>query len=84
MGHGSGPAERITVGPAILVGKPVARGTRLAVELALDLIADGRSFDEILANCPGLTAACVAYARRAFSPGSASFQRRTTRDPPSR
>lgn len=59
--------ERITVDPAILVGKPVVRGTRLAVEFILDLVAGGWSFDEVLANYPGLTVedirACVAYAK---------------------
>lgn len=59
--------ERITVDPAILVGKPVVRGTRLAVEFVLELIAGGWAFDEILGNYPGLTLddirACVAYAR---------------------
>lgn len=32
--------ERITIDPAVL-GKPIVRGTRLAVELVLDLIAVG-------------------------------------------
>ncbi len=59
--------ERITVDPVILVGKPVVRRTRLAVEFVLDLIPAGRTFDEILANYPGLSVeairACVAYAK---------------------
>lgn len=59
--------EHITIDPAILVGKPVVRGTRLAVEFVLDLIAAGWAFEEILANYPGLTIedirACVAYAK---------------------
>jgi uncharacterized protein (DUF433 family) len=59
--------ERISVDPAVLVGKPVVRGTRLAVEFVLDLVAGGWSFDEIIANYPGMTLedirACVAYAK---------------------
>jgi len=59
--------DRITADPAVLVGKPVVRGTRLAVEFVLDLIAAGWSFDEIIAEYPGLTVedirACVSYAR---------------------
>jgi len=59
--------ERITVDPKILVGKPIIRGTRLAVEFILDLLAQGWSYDEILRNYPGLEAediqACLAYAR---------------------
>jgi uncharacterized protein (DUF433 family) len=47
--------ERIVVNPEILVGKPVIRGTRLAVELLVDLLAQGWSEEEILKNYPGLT-----------------------------
>jgi uncharacterized protein (DUF433 family) len=58
---------RIVADPAILVGKPVVRGTRVAVEFVLDLLAAGWSFDEVLANYPGLSIedvrACLAYAR---------------------
>ena len=58
--------ERIEINPAILVGKPVVKGTRLAVAFLLDLVAAGCAEDEILQNYPGLTRAdilaCVAYA----------------------
>jgi len=63
--------ERIESNPAVLVGKPVVRGTRLAVEHVLDLIAGGWSFADLLAEYPGLTLddirACVAYARDAVA-----------------
>src|SRR6266496_1883857 len=59
--------ERIMLDPAILAGKPVVRGTRLAVEFVIGLMADGWSEADILANYPGLTrediVACLAYAR---------------------
>jgi uncharacterized protein (DUF433 family) len=59
-------SEHIVVDPRILVGKPVVKGTRIAVELVLDLLAGGCSEVEILDNYPGLThaniLACVAYA----------------------
>jgi uncharacterized protein (DUF433 family) len=59
--------ERITVDPGVLVGKPVVRGTRLAVEFILDLVAEGWTFEEVVANYPGVTVedicACVACAR---------------------
>ena len=58
--------ERIDVNPEIVAGKPVIRGTRLAVEFILDLMAAGQSEAEILANYPGLEhediLACLAYA----------------------
>ncbi|MDQ2948239.1 MAG: DUF433 domain-containing protein, partial [Acidobacteriota bacterium] len=47
--------ERIVVDPEILVGKPVIRGTRIAVEFVLALLAAGQSENEILTNYPGLS-----------------------------
>jgi uncharacterized protein (DUF433 family) len=47
--------ERIIIDPAILVGKPVIKGTRLAVEFIVDLLAQGWSEMEIIRNYPGLT-----------------------------
>ncbi|OGO33877.1 MAG: antitoxin [Chloroflexi bacterium RBG_16_57_11] len=58
--------ERIIIDPQILVGKPVIKGTRLAVEFIIELLAQGWSEAEILRNYPGLTRediqACLAYA----------------------
>ena len=58
--------ERIVVNPEILVGKPVVRGTRLAVEFVIGLLAQGWPETEILRNYPGLTRediqACLSYA----------------------
>ena len=58
--------ERIVIDPEILVGKPVVKGTRLAVEFIVDLLAQGWSDQQILDNYSGLTAddirACLAYA----------------------
>lgn len=62
--------ERIVVDPGILVGKPVIRGTRLAVEYIVELLAQGWSEAEILRNYPGLTRediqACLVYASNAL------------------
>lgn len=58
--------DRIVIDPGILVGKPVVKGTRLAVEFIVDLLAQGWSEAEILRNYPGLTRediqACLSYA----------------------
>jgi len=58
--------EYITADFAVLVGKPVIRGTRLAVEFVLGLLAQGWPEQEITRNYR-LTAdqvrACVAYAQ---------------------
>jgi uncharacterized protein (DUF433 family) len=62
---------RIALDPKVLTGKPVIRGTRLAVEFVIGLMADGWEEAEILANYPGIThddiIACLAYARDALS-----------------
>lgn len=47
--------DRIVIDPAILAGKPVIKGTRLAVEFVVGLLAQGWSESEILRNYPGLT-----------------------------
>lgn len=58
--------ERIVVEPKILVGKPVIKGTRLAVEFIVDLMAQGWSEAQILESYPGITRqdilACLQYA----------------------
>jgi uncharacterized protein (DUF433 family) len=58
--------DYITADPAVLVGKPVIRGTRLAVESILGLVAQGWNEEEITRNYR-LTAeqvrACGAYAQ---------------------
>jgi uncharacterized protein (DUF433 family) len=33
--------DRISVDPRVLVGKPIVKGTRIAVELVVDLLAQG-------------------------------------------
>lgn len=58
--------ERIIIDPAVLTGKPVVKGTRLAVEFIIGLLAQGWPEEEVLRNYPGLTRedilACLAYA----------------------
>ena len=62
--------SRIVVDPAILVGKPVVRGTRLSVEFLIGLLGQGWSEADILRNYPGLThddlLACFEYAEQAL------------------
>jgi uncharacterized protein (DUF433 family) len=59
--------DRITVDPAVLVGKPVIKGTRLSVEFVVGLLAQGWSEAEVLRNYPGIARedvlACLAYAQ---------------------
>jgi uncharacterized protein (DUF433 family) len=57
--------DRIVLDSNVLVGKPVIKGTRLAVEFVIDLMAQGWTFDEILRNYPGIEMAdlqaCLNY-----------------------
>jgi len=46
--------DRIAVDPKVLVGKPVIRNTRIAVEFILDLLAEGWTQQQILDNYPQL------------------------------
>lgn len=39
--------ERITIDPEVLAGKPIIRGTRVAVEHVLDMLAAGASVGEV-------------------------------------
>ena len=58
--------ERVIIDPSILMGKPVIRGTRISVELVIDLLARGYTKEQILEQYDHLTAedvqACLAYA----------------------
>jgi len=58
--------DRIIVDPKVLVGKPVIRGTRVAVEFVVDLLGRGWTTEEILREYDHLTPediqACLAYA----------------------
>jgi uncharacterized protein (DUF433 family) len=58
--------ERIVVDPAVMVGKPVIRGTRIPVELIVRMLAQGVSDVEIRREYPRLEAedllAALAYA----------------------
>jgi uncharacterized protein (DUF433 family) len=47
--------DRISVDPQVLVGKPVIRGTRLAVEFLMELLAEGWNQEQILKSYPQLT-----------------------------
>ena len=62
--------ERITVNPAVMVGKPVIRGTRLTVDHILSLLAHGASFDDILTEYDGLNRddilACLLFATKSL------------------
>ena len=58
--------DRMAADPRVLVGKPVVRGTRIAVALVIDLLSKGWTQEQLLDSYPNLVAedvrACLAYA----------------------
>ena len=46
---------RITADPAVMMGKPCIKGTRITAELILRKLGAGRSFADILDAYPQLT-----------------------------
>jgi uncharacterized protein (DUF433 family) len=62
--------ERITLDPKVMVGKPVIKGTRLAVEYVLGLLAHGATVAEILREYEDLTQediqACILFATKSL------------------
>ena len=57
--------SRISIDPNICFGKPCIRGHRIWVSLVLDLLAGGRTVEELLERFPGIededVLACIAY-----------------------
>ena len=66
-------ADRIVFSPNICHGKPRVKGTRIMVHLVLDLLAAGRTIDEIISDdyYPELTRedvlACMAFSSQLTS-----------------
>lgn len=60
------PDERIVTDPAVLLGKPIVRGTRVPVYLIAGLVEAGQTPEEVVDDYPDLTVedveAAVAYA----------------------
>lgn len=58
--------KRITIDPAVMLGKPVIRGTRITVECILEKLAADTSIEAILRDYPRLARsdvlAAVAFA----------------------
>ena len=56
----------IETNPAVMLGKPVIKGTRITVELILEKLAEGESEQAILESHPHIARkaiqACLAYA----------------------
>jgi len=62
--------DQIEINPAVLGGQPVIKGTRVAVYMIVDAIADGDTADDILEAYPFLTKEAVHQALRFASRAS--------------
>jgi uncharacterized protein (DUF433 family) len=60
--------QRITLNPNVCFGKPTIRNMRYPVEMILDLLGAGMTFEEVLADYPDLEKedlqACHLFACR--------------------
>lgn len=63
--------NRIIVDDTVVGGKPIVRGTRIAVDLLMDRLADGWTMDDIVAAYPRLRRDDV-LAASASSPRSSA------------
>ncbi len=63
--------ERIVIDPAVLVGKPIIKGTRISVDFVIGLLAQGWTTDQLLEEYEHLKRediqACLAYASEVLS-----------------
>ena len=61
-------SEHITIDPDICNGRPVVKGTRIAVQTVLEFLAAGDSTEDVLEEYPALTRtdvqACLNYASK--------------------
>lgn len=48
--------------PKVMMGKPVIKGTRITVELILEKLINGESFEQILESHPNLTIEAIRAA----------------------
>ncbi len=63
--------EYISTDPKVMLGKPVIKGTRLTVELILERLGQGQTWEELLISYPHISReaimACLQYAARVLS-----------------
>lgn len=59
-----GQFERITSDPQVMGGKPCIRGLRVTVGMVVNLVAAGKSVDQIIAAYPYLEPADIEQALR--------------------
>ena len=56
--------DRIEFNPRVCNGKPIIKGTRIPVSVILEQLAEGESWDHVLAGYPELTKEDIQAALR--------------------
>ena len=63
--------RQVVIDPKVMLGKPIIRGTRLPVEIIIEKIAYGATFDELRKDYPFLSdedaKAALLYAARSLA-----------------
>ncbi|MBF0328915.1 MAG: DUF433 domain-containing protein [Nitrospirae bacterium] len=63
--------KRVNMDPKIMLGKPVIKGTRLTVEIILEKLAFGATYEDLMESYPFLKKddirAAVLYASKAVA-----------------
>ena len=78
--------KRMTIDPAVMIGKPVMKGTRLRVEYLVKLFAHGATSEEIVAEDDGLSRedlqASLVCAAKSLERTFSSYENTRTADSP--
>ena len=56
--------DRITINPEVMLGKPCIKGTRITVELILEKLGGGATYDDLFDGYPRLTIEDIREAIR--------------------
>jgi len=68
--------ERIEIDPEICHGKPRIKGTRIMVDLILEWLEEGKTFEDIIDAYPQLSnkdiSAAIGYARKSLEEKSSA------------
>ena len=63
--------NHISIDPKVMLGKPVIKGTRLTVELIVERLGQGQTWEELLISYPHISReaimACLQYAAHVLS-----------------
>jgi len=67
-------SDRIVSDPGVCGGEPCIQGTRILVEVVLDNLAAGMTWDDLVDDLPGLTRDDIAAALRFASRSIRSWE----------